>query len=122
MLDCWAEACESDKYIAKLYEIAANWNMRKLGIETVAAQKYLAYHINYRNRLENRSLKLIELKGEVDAPDGTVTRKKEWRIRNVLSPIFEANRFFSQRRFKTLRESIPPSQEAALLTYLTLLH
>ena len=103
LLDCWAEACESDKYIAKLYEIAAKWNMRKLGIETVAAQKYLAYHINYRNRLENRNLRLIELKGEVDAPDGTITRKKEWRIRNVLSPIFESNKFYTQRRFQDFK-------------------
>jgi len=103
LLDCWAEACESDKYIAKLYEVAAKWNMRKLGIETVAAQKYLAYHINYRNRLENRNLRLIELKGEVDAPDGTITRKKEWRIRNVLSPIFESNKFYTQRRFQDFK-------------------
>lgn len=103
LLDCWAEACEADKYIAKLYEVAENWNMHKLGIETVAAQKYLAYHINYRNRLENRNLRLVELKGEVDAPDGTITRKKEWRIRNVLSPIFESNKFFTQRRFQDFK-------------------
>jgi hypothetical protein len=102
-LDCWAEACEADKYISKLYEIAEKWNIRKLGIETVAAQKYLAYHINFRNRMENRSLKLIELKGEVDAPDGTITRKKEWRVRNVLSPIFESNRFYTQRRFQDFK-------------------
>ena len=102
-LDCWAEACEADKYIAQLYKIADVWKLRKLGIETVAAQKYLAYHINFRNRIENRSLKLIELKGEVDAPDGTITRKKEWRIRNVLSPIFESNRFYTQRRFQDFK-------------------
>ena len=103
LLDCWAEACEADKYIAQLYKIAETWNMRKLGIETVAAQKYLAYHINYRNRLEGRNLRLVELKGEVDAPDGTITRKKEWRIRNVLSPIFESNKFFTQKRFQDFK-------------------
>ena len=83
--------------------MAGQHGLRKLGIETVAAQKYLAYHIQFRNRLEGRDLKLVELKGEVDGPDGTITRNKEFRIRNVLSPIFESNRFFTQRRFMDFR-------------------
>lgn len=102
-LDCWAKACNTDEYIEKLYSTADKWGLHKLGIETVAAQKYLAYHINFRNRLEGRSLRLVELKGEVDAPDGSITRNKEFRIRNVLSPIFESNRFFTQRRFMDFR-------------------
>lgn len=102
-LDCWAAAVNTDAYLERLYEMAGKWGMTKLGIETVAAQKYLAYHINFRNRLEGRSLRLVELKGEVDAPDGTITRNKEFRIRNVLSPIFESNRFYSQRRFMDFR-------------------
>lgn len=102
-LGCWAMAVNTDTYLAKLYEFCADWNLNKLGIETVAAQKYLAYHINFRNRLEGRSLRLIELKGEVDAPDGGITRNKEFRIRNVLSPIFESNRFHTQRKFMDFR-------------------
>jgi hypothetical protein len=48
--------------------------------------------------LEGRSLKIVDLKGEVEGPDGELTRKKEWRIRNVLAPIFESGKFFIQRR------------------------
>lgn len=103
LLDCWAQAVNTDTYLAKLYEMAGKWGLTKLGIETVAAQKYLAYHINFRNRIEGRNLRLIELKGEVDAPDGTITRNKEFRIRNVLSPIFESNRFYSMRKFMDFR-------------------
>lgn len=103
LLDCWAAAVNTDTYIAKIYELADKWGLSKLGIETVAAQKYLAYHINFRNRLEGRNLRLVELKGEVDAPDGTITRNKEFRIRNVLSPIFESNRFYSMRKFMDFR-------------------
>jgi len=102
-LACWAEACNVDKYIEKIYTMAGEHGLRKLGIETIAAQKYLAYHINFRNRLEGRDLRLIELKGEVDGPDGTISRGKEYRIRNVLSPIFESNRFYTQRRFMDFR-------------------
>lgn len=98
LLESWAEAASFDTYIGKLYEIADKYGLTKLGIETVAAQKYLAYHINYLNNVKGRRLRLIELKGEVEAPDGTITRNKEWRIRNVLSPIFERGQFWIRRR------------------------
>jgi phage terminase large subunit-like protein len=74
------------------------WNVRKLGVESVAAQKYILHHINFVNRLEGRNLKVIELKGEVESPDGELTRKKEFRIRNVLAPLFESHRFYAQRK------------------------
>jgi hypothetical protein len=98
LLDCWAQASSYDTYIGKIYEMARKWKLRKFGLETVAAQKYLAYHIQYRNRTERIPLRIQELKGEVEAPDGTMSRKKEWRIRNVLSPIFEQGRFWVQSR------------------------
>jgi phage terminase large subunit-like protein len=98
LLDCWAAHASYDTYIGQIYKMADKWKLRRFGLETVAAQKYLAYHIQYRNLLEGRTLKIIDLNGEVEAPDGTMTRKKEWRIRNVLSPIFESGRFFIQRR------------------------
>lgn len=103
LLSPWAAAVNTDTYLGELYKRCDDWGLRKLGIETVAAQKYLAYHINFRNRIEGRQLRLVELKGEVDAPDGTITRNKEFRIRNVLSPIFESNRFYTQRKFMDFR-------------------
>jgi hypothetical protein len=43
-------------------------------------------------------LQIDELKGEVEAPDGTLSRKKEWRIRNIIGPIAERNQLWVQRR------------------------
>ena len=103
LLETFAKACSPEVYINKLYEIADRWQMTKLGIETVAAQKYLAYHIDYLNRVKGRRLKLIELKGEVESPDGTITRNKEWRIRNVLSPIFERGQFWVSKNSEEFR-------------------
>ncbi len=100
LLDAWAGHTSYDTFIEKAYEIARKWKLRKFGVETVAAQKYLAYHLRYRNKIESNPLTILELKGEVEAPDGTLTRKKEWRIRNVLSPIFEQGRFFVQAKFQ----------------------
>lgn len=98
LLDCFAKSGSYDMYFNAIYDLADKWNIRKLGVETVAAQKYIAYHINYRNLQSGRRLKIVELKGEAEAADGTVTRRKEFRIRNVLLPIFEEGRFWCQRR------------------------
>jgi hypothetical protein len=100
LLDCWAQACGFDKYIDTLYEMAQKWGVRRVGLETIAAQRYLQYHIEFRNRLGGYSLQVIPLKGEVSAPDGGVSRRKEWRIRSVLAPLFEAGKFWTRRRFQ----------------------
>lgn len=97
LLDYWAKASSYDEYTDKLYELADKWKLRKIGLETVAAQRYLAYHLDWRARVEGRVLKIVELKGEVDGPDGVPTHKKIWRISNVLSPIFEGGHFWIQR-------------------------
>ena len=97
LLDCWAQHASYDTFYNKVFEMAQKWKLRKVGFETVAAQKYAAHHIQYLNSIKPWSIKINELKGEVEAPDGTMSRKKEWRIRNVLSPIFEEGRFFVQR-------------------------
>lgn len=99
LVDCWAQGCNFDTYINEIYKMADKWKIRKIGVESVAAQKYLIYHINYRNKLESRTLRVIPLEGEIEAPDGTMTRKKEWRIRNILSPIFESGHFYTQKKF-----------------------
>jgi len=100
LLDCWASHATYDAFFDKIYDVADTWRLNKAGVETVAAQKYVKYHIEYRNRTQGKRLRIIDLKGETEAPDGTVTKKKEWRIRNVLAPIFESGRFWTQRRFQ----------------------
>ena len=80
VLETWAEACNYQKYFDRLYDTAKRWKCRKIGFETIAAQKYAAFHIEYRNQYEQWPIKIVELKGEVEAQDGTTTRNKEWRI------------------------------------------
>lgn len=97
LLDCWAQASNYDTYINKIYELADKWHLTKIGVESIAAQKYLIYHINYRNKLENRYMKIVELKGEVDLGDGVLAKKKEFRIRGILSPLLESRHFYAKR-------------------------
>jgi len=104
LLDRWAEKASYDTYIGQLYKMAEKWNLTKVGLETIAAQKYLKYHIEYRNRIEGRTLRIQELKGEIENVDGTMTRNKEWRIRNALGPVFENGRFWVQEKFQDFIE------------------
>lgn len=99
ILDTWAEACSHDRFFDMVYQIARKWRLRKVGLETVAAQRYAKTHIEYRNRYEPWTLRILELKGEVEAPDGTMTRQKEWRIRNIIGPIAEDSKLCIQHRF-----------------------
>ena len=97
LLDYWARHSSYDTFYDKIYEIAQRWKLRKVGLETIAAQKYIAHHIEHLNRVKGYPLRIVDLKGEAEAPDGTVSRKKEWRIRSVLSPIFEAGQFWIRK-------------------------
>lgn len=84
-------------FIDGIYRLCDKWKLYQFGLETIAAQIYLKNHIDSMNLVTGRRLRIIELKGEVEAPDGTLSKKKEWRIRNVLSPIFESGHFYVQR-------------------------
>jgi hypothetical protein len=98
LLEAWAAAISYGAFVDKIYEVARRWKLRKFGLETVAAQKYLKFHLDQKNIASGLKLTILPLEGEVEAPDGTMTRKKEWRIRNVLSPLFENGQFFVQRK------------------------
>lgn len=98
LLETWAQGVSYRAFVDKIYEVAARWKLRKFGLETVAAQKYLKFHLEEKNRVSGLRLKIVDLTGEVEAPDGTMSRKKEWRIRNILAPLFEGGQFFVQRK------------------------
>jgi len=98
LLETWAQACSLSTFVDKIYEIADRWKLRKFGVETSAGQVYLKFHLDQKNLISNKKLDIVPLRGEVEHPDGTITTKKEWRIRNVLSPIAEQGHFFVQRK------------------------
>ncbi len=99
-LDCWAKAASYDEFYNQILETMAKWKLTKVGLETIAAQKYIGHYLTKLAQLKGQRCQIVELKGEVEGPDGELTRKKEWRIRNVLSPIFESGRFYTQRKFQ----------------------
>lgn len=98
VLESWAEAASFDVFYNKIFEIAQKFGLTRVGVETVAAQKYVAHHIEHLCGVKGYSLRIDPLKGEVDLGDGEISTRKEFRIRNVLAPIAEQGRLFVQQR------------------------
>ncbi len=51
LLDCFAEACGYRELCQKIKDFVWKWNLRKIWVETVAAQKYLKFHLDEMNLL-----------------------------------------------------------------------
>lgn len=98
LVDTWAEACSHDKFFNRIFEMAEKWRIHSCGFETSAGQGLAMPHLKYLNSIKPWQVRMIPVKGEVEGPDGEITTKKEWRIRNILGPIIEFGRWHMQRK------------------------
>lgn len=93
LLDVWAEAASPEVFIQTIFNMALAWKVTDVYLETIAAQKYLFYHLKTllkEKRLENdffKRLRFIELK--------TPKTKNAKAIRiESLGPMFERGEFW----------------------------
>ena len=96
ILDQWAEACNIEDFISKVFFLALKWKLRKVYVEAVAAQKFLLYHLNYfvaRNKKEHPEL--IGMTFEPLKTPQTINAKEE-RIDNFI-PIIERHEVWLDR-------------------------
>jgi hypothetical protein len=111
LLDVWARSCGTDEFIRTMLDLAVNvWKLDCIYMETIAAQKYLKYHMEYIIKEKSGSdpryaaLKIIELKTPKTA------NAKKMRI-DGLGPIFERGEFwinaFGMEEFIEEFESYP---------------
>jgi len=111
LLDVWAKSCGTDEFIEQMLHLAVEvWKLDEIHLETIAAQKYLKYHLDYiikekastDSRYQN--LKIVELKTPKTA------NAKIMRI-DGLGPIFERGEFwinsFGMEEFLEEFESYP---------------
>ena len=94
LLDCWAKSCGTDELIDTMLHLAVEvWKINEIHLETIAAQKYLAYHLQYKINEEKKydsrfaNLKIVELKTP------KTKNAKKMRI-DGLGPIFERGEFW----------------------------
>jgi hypothetical protein len=90
LLDLWAHSMSYDDLMANVYHMAEKWKMNEFWLETVAAQRYLKYHIEYRNKIEKRQLRVRELKSER-------SKNAKWIRIDALAPVFEQGKFYVRR-------------------------
>lgn len=111
LLDAWARSCGTDEFIETMLHLAVEvWKIDAIHLETIAAQKYLKYHMDYlikeraRDDERYRNLKIVELKTP------KTKNAKQMRI-DGLGPIFERGEFwcnaFGQDEFYEEIESYP---------------
>ena len=87
LLDLWAQSMPYDDLMANVYKLADRWQMTEFHLETVAAQKYLKYHIEYRNKVEKRNLRCRELRTDRG-------KNAKWTRIDALSPLFEQGKIY----------------------------
>ena len=94
LLDVWAKACGTDEFIGVMLDLAVNvWKLDCIYMETIAAQKYLKYHMDYiikekaRDDSRYAALEIKELKTPKTA------NAKKMRI-DSLGPIFSRGEFW----------------------------
>lgn len=93
LLDVWAEMASPEIFIETIFDMALRWKVQDIYLETIAAQKYLYYHLKTLlpiKRQENEFFKQITFH-ELKTPK--TLNAKQIRIES-LSPIFERGEFF----------------------------
>lgn len=90
LLDCWADSTSYDRLLEQIYFFADKWKLREFYLETIAAQVLLKYHIEFRNKISERKLKVIPLK---------TSRSKNAKLARIqaLGPTFENRQFWCRR-------------------------
>lgn len=92
LLDCFAESCSYDELVNKIKEWQQKWMLRKVWIETVAAQKYLKWGLdNIINNLPYDKRFKVEPLKTIRTEDGKAIRIE------AMDTFYENNLFFCNR-------------------------
>lgn len=93
LLDVWAQASSPEVFIQTIFNMALAWKVTDIYIETIAAQKFLFYHLKTllpQKRSENEFFKRVHF---IELKTPKTKNAKAIRIES-LGPIFERGEFF----------------------------
>lgn len=92
LLDCFAESVDYKVLCNKIFEWVQKWNLRKIWLETVAAQKYLKFHLDelIATLPSSKRFKVEPLRTE------RTENGKALRI-EAMDPFYFNNQFFCNR-------------------------
>jgi hypothetical protein len=93
LLDVWARATGFDVFVETMFRMAVKWKVNAIHLETVAAQKYLAYHLRYfieKNKSTIPEIAHIKIR---DLKYDNQENAKKSRI-DSLAPIYQRGQFW----------------------------
>lgn len=99
LLECFAETCTFDEVVEQIRDYVTKWNLRRIWMETVAAQKYFKYHIDKMNELLPYSQRFHVEPLKTDRTENG----KAARIESM-DPWYENNLFYINRAEKGFSE------------------
>lgn len=88
LLCTWAEAVDINTFVEKIFQIAVAFKINKIHIETVAAQKYLKFHLEYYVQANKKKMPEIAHIRFADLKSATTANAKFERIDSII-PITE---------------------------------
>jgi hypothetical protein len=93
LLDVWAKSCDPAQFVETMFRMAVAWKINRIHLETVAAQKYLAYHLRYFIDQHKSDIPEIAHIQIVDLKYDNNENAKKTRIES-LEPIFLRGEFW----------------------------
>jgi hypothetical protein len=110
LLDVWAKASSIEQFINVIFIMAKQWKLDEIYLETIAAQRYLKYHLEYRQAVadgDDSYIKNFTFK-ELETP--RTANAKKMRIESLI-PIIERHELwvnsYGQQEFMEEVESYP---------------
>lgn len=112
LLDVWAKASSIEQFINAIFIMAKQWKLDTVHLETIAAQRYLKYHLEYRQSVtdpagDDAYIKNISFK-ELVTP--RTANAKKLRIESII-PIIERHELwvntYGQSEFMEEVETYP---------------
>jgi len=88
LLCAWAEATDINSFVKKIFELAVAFKINKVHVETVAAQKYLKFHLEYFVQANKKDYPDIAHIKFLDLKSSTTANAKFERIDSII-PITE---------------------------------
>lgn len=89
LLDLWAQSRSFDELMGNIWRMCDLWGLTEFWLETVAFQRFLKYHVEYRNKVETRKLKVRDLKTQR-------SKNSKWDRIDSLAPLFEQGKFYAR--------------------------
>lgn len=112
LLDVWAKATSIEHFINAIFIMAKQWKLDEVYLETIAAQRYLKYHLDYRKSITDPAGDDAYIRGitfkELKTP--RTANAKQLRIESLI-PIIERHEMwvntYGQDEFMEEVESYP---------------